>query len=339
MALKVKKQKAKGRESAKGLTDVDDVLTKINKQYGKGLVRRYTDVVDADIEVISTGSLLLDRALGIGGIPKGRIVEIYGNEMSGKTTMALQCIAECQKIGGVCAFIDAEHALSPAYASALGVSVDDLLITQPDFGEQALNIAEMLTESGKIDLIVIDSVSALVPLAELEGEIGDHHMGLQARMMSQAMRKLTGVVSKSNTTIIFINQIRKKIGVMFGSPDTTSGGQALKFYSSVRLEVINIGRVKKGVDVIGNRLKIKVVKNKLAPPYREIETELVFGKGISKIGEVIDMAVEEDVIEKAGSWYSYGEDRIGQGKIQVLAFLEGDKETLNKIIASLSISK
>jgi recombination protein RecA len=284
-----------------------------------------------DIEAISTGSIGLDVALGIGGLPKGRVVEIYGPESSGKTTLTLQVIAEAQKVGGTAAFIDAEHALDPNYAEKLGVNVDELLVSQPDTGEQALEITDMLVRSGAVDIIVIDSVAALTPKAEIEGEMGDSHMGLQARLMSQALRKLTGNIKRSNVMVIFINQIRMNIGVMFGSPETTTGGNALKFYASVRLDIRRIGAIKKGDEVVGNQTRVKVVKNKVAPPFKQAEFEILYGEGISRLGELIDLGVQHDIVNKAGSWYSYGEDRIGQGKDKAREFLREHPEMADEI--------
>ena len=291
-------------------------LGQIEKQFGKGAVMRMGDKVDVAIEVIGTGSLMLDIALGIGGLPKGRVIEIYGPESSGKTTLTLQTIAECQKAGGTAAFVDAEHALDPTYAQKLGVNVEDLLVSQPDTGEQALEIADMLVRSNAVDMVVIDSVAALTPKAEIEGEMGDQLPGLQARLMSQALRKLTGNIKRSNCMVIFINQLRMKIGVMMPgqSPEVTSGGNALKFYASVRLDIRRIGSIKKGDEIIGNQTKIKVVKNKLAPPFKQIVTEILYGEGISREGELIDMGVDAKLVEKSGAWYSYGTERIGQGK-------------------------
>jgi recombination protein RecA len=290
-------------------------LGQIEKQFGKGSVMRLGDAGPLrDIETISTGCLGLDIALGIGGLPKGRVVEIYGPESSGKTTMTLQVVAECQKAGGTAAFVDAEHALDPIYAEKVGVKLDDLLISQPDTGEQALEITDMLVRSGAVDLVVIDSVAALTPKAEIEGDMGDHHVGLQARLMSQALRKLTGNINRSNCMVIFINQIRMKIGVMFGSPETTTGGNALKFYSSVRLDIRRIGAIKKGDEIVGNQTRVKVVKNKVSPPFKLAEFEILYGHGVSREGELIDMGVANDLVEKAGSWYSYNGNRIGQGK-------------------------
>jgi len=293
---------------------LDAAISQIDSNFGKGSVMKLGQRQVMDIESISTGSLSLDIALGIGGLPKSRIVEIYGPESSGKTTLALQVIAEAQKSGGTCAFIDAEHALDPSYAKKLGVNTTDLLISQPDTGEQALEITDTLVRSGAISVLVVDSVAALTPRAELEGEMGDHHMGLQARLMSQALRKLTGSISKSNTMVIFINQIRMKIGVMFGSPETTAGGNALKFYSSVRLDIRRIGAIKDGDEIVGNQTRVKVVKNKVAPPFKVVEFDIMYGKGISKLGELIDLGAKADIVEKAGAWYSYKGEKIGQGK-------------------------
>jgi recombination protein RecA len=298
-------------------------LGQIEKQFGKGSVMRLGDgSATANIQVIPTGSLTLDLALGIGGLPRGRVVEIYGPESSGKTTLTLQVIAEAQKLGGTAAFIDAEHALDPGYAKKLGVNIDDLLVSQPDSGEQALEITDMLVRSGAVDVVVVDSVAALTPKAEIEGEMGDSHMGLQARLMSQALRKLTGNIKRSNTMVIFINQIRMKIGVMFGNPETTTGGNALKFYASVRLDIRRIGAIKKGEEVVGSQTRVKVVKNKVAPPFKQCEFDILYGEGISKEGELIDLGVERDIIEKSGAWYSYNKERIGQGKDNVRQFLK-----------------
>ena len=311
-------------------------LTQIEKQFGKGSVMRMGDgTAVRDIEAVSTGSLTLDIALGIGGIPKGRIIEIYGPESSGKTTMTLQCVAEAQKIGGTCAFVDAEHALDPVYAEKLGVDMDELLVSQPDTGEQALEITDMLVRSGAVDVIVVDSVAALTPKAEIEGEMGDSHVGLQARLMSQALRKLTANIKKSNCMVIFINQIRMKIGVMFGSPETTTGGNALKFYSSVRLDIRRIGAIKKGEEVIGNQTRVKVVKNKVAPPFKQAEFEILYGEGVSREGEIIELGVAMGLIEKAGAWYSCNGDRIGQGKENVRTFLKENPELANSLEAQI----
>jgi recombination protein RecA len=307
-------------------------LGQIEKQFGKGSVMRLGDGSAAtNIEAVSTGSIGLDVALGIGGVPKGRVVEIYGPEASGKTTLTLQVVAEAQKAGGTAAFVDAEHALDPLYAEKLGVNVDELLVSQPDTGEQALEITDMLVRSGAVDVIVVDSVAALTPKAEIEGEMGDSHVGLQARLMSQALRKLTGNINRSNAMVIFINQIRMKIGVMFGSPETTTGGNALKFYSSVRLDIRRIGAIKKGDEVIGNQTRVKVVKNKVSPPFRMAEFEILYGEGISREGEIIELGVQHGLIDKAGSWYSYGSDRIGQGKENVREFLRSNPETTAEI--------
>ena len=311
-------------------------LGQIEKQFGKGSVMRLGDSGSArDIEAVSTGSIGLDVALGIGGVPKGRVVEVYGPESSGKTTLTLQIVAEAQKIGGTAAFVDAEHALDPAYAGKLGVNVDELLVSQPDTGEQALEITDMLVRSGAVDVIVVDSVAALTPKAEIEGEMGDSHMGLQARLMSQALRKLTGNIKRSNAMVIFINQIRMKIGVMFGSPETTTGGNALKFYSSVRLDIRRIGAIKRGDEVIGNQTRVKVVKNKVSPPFKMAEFEILYGEGISREGEIIDLGVQHGLIDKAGSWYSYGDDRIGQGKENVREFLRANPEIAADIEAQI----
>jgi len=307
-------------------------LGQIEKQFGKGSVMRMGDGTSIrDIEAISTGSIGLDVALGIGGLPKGRVVEVYGPESSGKTTLTLQVVAEAQKVGGTAAFIDAEHALDPVYAEKLGVNVDELLVSQPDTGEQALEITDMLVRSGGVDIIVVDSVAALTPKAEIEGEMGDSHMGLQARLMSQALRKLTGNIKRSNVMVIFINQIRMKIGVMFGSPETTTGGNALKFYSSVRLDIRRIGAIKKGDEVVGNQTRVKVVKNKVSPPFKQAEFEILYGKGISRLGELVDLGVQNDIVNKAGSWYSYGDNRIGQGKDNAQEFLREHPEIADEI--------
>ena len=310
---------------------LDNALGQIERQFGSGTVMRMGEKRLEKIPAIPTGSLGLDLALGIGGLPKGRIVEIYGPESSGKTTLTLEVIAQCQKMGGTAAFIDAEHALDPIYAEKLGVNVDELLVSQPDTGEQALEVADIMVASGGIDILVIDSVAALVPKAEIEGEMGDHHVGLQARLMSQALRKITGNVKKSNTLIIFINQIRHKIGVMFGSPETTAGGNALKFYSSVRMDIRRIGTVKEGDEAVGNETRVKVVKNKVSPPFRQAEFQILYNKGINRLGEIIDKGVELDIIEKAGAWYSYNGEKIGQGKSKSIEFLEENKKLLNEI--------
>ncbi len=298
-------------------------LSQIEKQFGKGSVMRMGDAgMVRNVEVISTGSLGLDIALGVGGVPKGRVVEIYGPESSGKTTLTLHIIAEAQKQGGTCAFVDAEHALDPVYAKCLGVNMDELLVSQPDTGEQALEITDMLVRSGAVDVVVVDSVAALTPKAEIEGEMGDSHVGLQARLMSQALRKLTGNIKRSNCLVVFINQIRMKIGVMFGSPETTTGGNALKFYASVRLDIRRVGAIKKGEEVIGNETKVKVVKNKVAPPFKQAEFDILYGEGVSREGEIIDLGAQHGIIDKSGAWYSYGGTRIGQGKDNVRVYLK-----------------
>ena len=315
-------------------------LGQIEKQFGKNTIMHLGDnSATLDVDVVSTGSLGLDIALGIGGLPKGRIVEIYGPESSGKTTLTLQAIAECQKQGGTCAFIDAEHALDPIYARKLGVNTDDLLVSQPDNGEQALEITDMLVRSGAVDMIVIDSVAALTPRAEIEGEMGDSHMGLQARLMSQALRKITGNAKRSNCMVIFINQIRMKIGVMFGSPETTTGGNALKFYASVRLDIRRIGSVKDGDEVVGNQTRVKVIKNKMAPPFRQAEFEITYGEGTNHLAEVIDWGVEIGVVGKAGAWYSYGDDKIGQGKANSVQFLKENPQIAEEIEAKIRAEK
>jgi recombination protein RecA len=315
---------------------LDAALSQIERSFGKGSIMRLGKGNKAiEIETISTGSLGLDIALGIGGLPRGRVVEIYGPESSGKTTLALQCVAEAQKKGGIAAFIDAEHALDPVYARKLGVNIDDLLISQPDAGEQALEIADTLVRSGAIDVLVVDSVAALVPRAELEGEMGDQQPGLQARLMSQALRKLTASINKSNTMVIFINQIRMKIGVMYGSPETTSGGNALKFYASVRLDIRRIGSVKERDEVIGNQTRVKVVKNKLAPPFKQVEFDIMYGEGVSKMGEIIDLGVKAGVVEKSGAWFSYDSQRIGQGRENAKTFLKQNPDIANKIEAAV----
>ena len=345
MALDDKKKSASSEfdgmsgDKQKALTAA---LAQIEKQFGKGSIMRLGDAeIHQDIQVVSSGSLGLDIALGVGGLARGRVIEIYGPESSGKTTLTLHAIAEMQKIGGTCAFIDAEHALDVQYASRLGVDVNNLLISQPDTGEQALEIADALVRSGSIDLIVIDSVAALVPRAEIEGDMGDSLPGLQARLMSQALRKLTGAIKRTNTTVIFINQIRMKIGVMFGSPETTTGGNALKFYATMRLDIRRIGSIKKGDEVVGNETRVKVVKNKVAPPFREAIFDIMYGHGISREGEIIDMGVEADIVEKSGSWYAYNGDRIGQGKDNVREFLKENpaiaQDIESKIRAKLGV--
>lgn len=310
---------------------LDLALSHIEKQYGAGAVMRLGEKPEANVEAIPTGALSLDIALGIGGIPRGRIIEIYGPESSGKTTVALHVVAQVQKMGGEAAFIDAEHALDPIYAQALGVQTDDLIVSQPDTGEQALEITEQLVRSGAVDVIVIDSVAALVPKAEIEGLMGDSHVGLQARLMSQALRKLAGIISKSNTTAIFINQLREKVGVMFGNPETTTGGRALKFYASVRLDVRRIESLKGDGGVIGNRTRIKVVKNKVAPPFKEAEFDIMYGEGISREGNILDVAVDMDIVKKSGSWFSYNEERLGQGRETVKAILKDNPELADEI--------
>ena len=301
---------------------LNETLSQIEKQFGKGTVMRMGDREVVDIPAISTGSIGLDIALGIGGVPQGRVIEIFGPESSGKTTLTLQVIAECQKAGGTAAFIDAEHALDPLYAKKLGVNVDELLLSQPDTGEQALEVADMLVKSQSVDLLVIDSVAALTPRAEIEGEMGDHHVGLQARLMSQALRKITGNIQRSNATVIFINQIRMKIGVMFGNPETTSGGNALKFYSSVRMDIRRIGAIKDKDQIIGNSTRVKVIKNKVAPPFKVVEFDLMYGKGISKVGELVDLGTKAGVVEKSGAWYAYKGEKIGQGRENAKIYLE-----------------
>ena len=311
-------------------------LMQIDKQFGKGSVMRMGDVAASrEIDIVPTGSLSLDIALGCGGLPRGRVIEIYGPESSGKTTMTLELIAQIQKLGGTAAFIDAEHALDPAYAEKIGVNIDDLLVSQPDTGEQALEITDMLVRSGAVDIVVIDSVAALTPKAEIEGEMGDSHMGLQARLMSQALRKLTANIKRSNTMVVFINQIRMKIGVMFGNPETTTGGNALKFYASVRLDIRRIGAIKKGDEVIGNDTRVKVVKNKVAPPFKQAEFEIIYGEGVSFLGELIDLGVKYDFVQKAGSWYSYNNEKIGQGKENVRTFLKENPEKAKELEAKI----
>ncbi len=311
---------------------LDNALAQIERQFGKGSIMKLGEAAAGmQIETISTGSIAIDIALGVGGLPRGRVVEIYGPESSGKTTLALHCIAEAQKAGGVAAFIDVEHALDPAYARNLGINLDDLLVSQPDTGEQALDIAEMLVRSNSVDIVVVDSVAALVPKAEIEGDMGDPHVGLQARLMSQALRKLTAAISKSRTMMMFINQIREKVGVMFGNPETTSGGRALKFYSSVRLDVRKLESIKVGTDVVGSRTRVKVVKNKVAPPFKVAEFDITYGKGISKTGSLIDVGLERNIVGKSGSWYTYGDLRIGQGRENAKAYLEEHPEVAIEI--------
>ena len=310
---------------------LDSALGQIERQFGSGTVMRMGEKRHEKVPAIPTGSLGLDIALGIGGLPRGRIVEIYGPESSGKTTLTLEVIAQCQKLGGTAAFIDAEHALDPIYAQKLGVNVDELLVSQPDTGEQALEVADIMVSSGGVDILVIDSVAALVPKAEIEGEMGDHHVGLQARLMSQALRKITGNVQKSDTLVIFINQIRHKIGVMFGSPETTAGGNALKFYSSVRMDIRRIGTVKDGDEAVGNETRVKVVKNKVSPPFKQAEFQILYNKGINRLGELIDKGADLDIIEKAGAWYSYEGEKIGQGKANSIEFLEQNPKLLKTI--------
>ena len=306
-------------------------LSQIEKQFGKGAVMKLGEFKTTDVEAISTGALSLDVALGIGGIPRGRIIEIYGPESSGKTTLALHMIAECQKSGGEAAFIDAEHALDPVYAKHLGVDIDNLIVSQPDTGEQALEIAEALIRSSAIDLVVVDSVAALVPKAEIDGEMGDTHVGLQARLMSQALRKLAGVLNRSNASLVFINQLREKVGVMFGSPETTPGGRALKFYASVRLDIRKIEAIKQDSEIVGNKVRVKVVKNKVAPPFRETEFDIIYGKGISKSGNILDLAVNLDIVEKAGAWFSYNGERIGQGRENAKKYIENNPELMQEL--------
>jgi len=325
-----KDQKAVSAERAKALASA---ISQIEKQFGKGSVMRYGDgqAADQNLQVVSTGSLGLDIALGVGGLPRGRVVEVYGPESSGKTTLTLQVIAEMQKLGGVCAFVDAEHALDVQYASRLGVNLEDLLISQPDTGEQALEITDALVRSGSVDLIVIDSVAALVPRAEIEGDMGDSLPGLQARLMSQALRKLTANIKRANCTVIFINQIRMKIGVMFGNPETTTGGNALKFYSSVRLDIRRIGSIKRGDEIVGNETRVKVVKNKVAPPFKQAQFDILYGTGISRQGEILDLGVQAGIVDRAGSWFSYGDTRIGQGRDNVREYLRENPEVAQEI--------
>lgn len=317
------------------LQALQSTLNKIDKEYGKGTIMRLDSSAVVDVPAISTGSIALDNALGIGGIPKGRVIEIYGPESSGKTTLAIHIIAEAQKQGGIAAFIDAEHAFDSSYAKNLGVNIDELLVSQPDHGEQALEITDHLVRSGAVDIIVIDSVAALTPRAEIEGDMGDSRMGLQARLMSQALRKLTSNIGKTKTCVIFINQLREKIGVMFGNPETTTGGNALKFYASVRLDIRRIGQIKDDTDVVGNKTRVKVVKNKVAPPFKKAEFDIMYGKGISKIGEIVDLGAEYEIINKSGSWYSYGETKLGQGRDAVKKLFEDNIELADEIEAKI----
>jgi len=316
---------------------IDAALSQIEKKFGKGSIMRLGERPAQDVKAISTRCLSLDAAIGVGGFPRGRIVEVYGPESSGKTTLALQVVASAQMEGGIAAFIDAEHALDPVYAENLGVNLDDMLISQPDSGEQALEIAETLARSNSVDIIVIDSVAALVPRAELDGEMGDSHMGLQARLMSQALRKITAIVAQTNTTFVFINQLRQKIGVFFGSPETTTGGKALKFYASVRLDIRRIGAIKEGEKVVGNRTRVKVKKNKVAPPFQECEFDIMYGEGISQEGDLLDLAVNNDIVQKSGAWFSYGEERLGQGREKVRALMKEDRDIFNRIEREVKI--
>ena len=327
--------KTKSTKNDKTQISLEDTLKKIDEHFGEGTVMKMGDREKANIPSISTGSLGLDIALGIGGIPQGRVIEIYGPESSGKTTLTLQVIAECQKKGGTCAFIDAEHALDPQYAEKLGVNVDELLLSQPDTGEQALEVADMLVKSKNVDLVIVDSVAALVPKAEIEGEMGDHHVGLQARLMSQALRKITGNIQRSKATVVFINQIRMKIGVMFGSPETTTGGNALKFYSSVRLDIRRIGAVKDGDEVVGNETRVKVVKNKVSPPFKQCEFQIMYGEGINQEGEILDYGQKLGLIEKSGAWYSLDGEKIGQGKVNASNFLKENKKIKDKLLKEI----
>ena len=310
---------------------LETAMQQIEKTYGKGSIMRYGDNVQPNVEAIPTGSLALDLALGIGGVPRGRIIEIYGPESSGKTTLALHVLAQAQKMGGEVAFVDAEHALDPTYARALGVKIEDMLISQPDTGEQGLEITEQLVRSGAVDVVVVDSVAALVPKPELEGDMGDSHVGLQARLMSQALRKLTAIISKSNCIVIFINQLREKVGVMFGSPETTTGGRALKFYSSIRMDIRRIEAIKQGGEIVGNRTRVKVVKNKVAPPFKEAEFDIMFGKGISRAGDILDLATNIDLVKKSGAWYAYEGEKIGQGRENAKAYLESHPEVMETL--------
>lgn len=317
---------------------LDGALKKIEKEFGKGSIMRMGDRVDTQISTVPSGSLALDNALGVGGYPRGRIVEVYGPESSGKTTMALHAVAEVQKSGGTAAYIDAENALDPVYATNLGVNIDDLLLSQPDTGEQGLQITDALISSGAVDIVVVDSVAALVPRAEIEGEMGDAHVGLQARLMSQALRKLSGSINKTKTIALFINQIREKVGIMFGNPETTPGGRALKFYSTIRLDVRRAEQIKDGSDIIGNRTRIKVAKNKVAPPFKKAEVDIMYGQGVSQSGELVDMAVEKDIINKSGSWYSYGEDRIGQGRENAKKYLTDNPEIFDEVNTKVRVA-
>lgn len=337
------KEDTSKKEEGNKTKAIDMAVTQIEKLFGKGSIMKLGEKPIEAVSVVSTGSIALDIALGVGGLPRGRVIEIYGPEASGKTTLALQVVAEIQKVGGTASFIDAEHALDVAYAKRIGVNTDDLLISQPDSGEQALDIVEILVRSAAVDIVVVDSVAALVPRAEIEGEMGDSHMGLQARLMSQALRKLTATISKSMTTVIFINQIRQKIGIMFGNPETTTGGNALKFYASVRLDIRRIAAIKDGQEVVGNRTRVKIVKNKMAPPFKEVEFDIIFGQGISREGDVLDLAADMGIIERAGTWYSYGESRIGQGRENAKDFLKKHpdvmKEVETKILAQVALKK
>ncbi len=317
---------------------LDAALVQIERSFGKGAIMRLGDSTVLEVEVIPTGSLGLDHALGVGGIPRGRVIEVFGPESSGKTTLALHIIAEAQKAGGEAAFIDAEHALDATYARALGVDIDNLLVSQPDTGEQALDIVETLVRSGGVDLIVVDSVAALTPRSEIEGEMGDAHMGLQARLMSQALRKLTAIISKSKTSVLFINQIRMKIGVMFGNPETTTGGNALKFYSTIRLDIRKIATIKSNQEVVGSRTRVRVVKNKIAPPFRETEFDIIYGKGISRAGELLDLAVNNGIVDKSGAWYSYGSDRLGQGRENACDFIKSNPELFDEILSKVQVA-
>lgn len=314
---------------------LQEALLQIEKQYGKGAIMKLGEQEHQKIDVIPTGCLTLDMALGIGGIPRGRVIEIYGPESSGKTTVSLHVIAESQKLGGTAAFIDAEHALDPDYAQKLGVDIKELYLSQPDNGEQALNICEMLVKSSSVDIVVVDSVAALTPKAEIDGEMGDSHVGLQARMMSQALRKLTGIINKSNTTVIFINQLREKVGVMFGSPETTTGGKALKFYASIRLDVRKVDTIKDGANIVGNRTRVKVVKNKLAPPFKTAEFDIIYGKGVSQVGCLVDLAVEAGIIKKSGAWFSYNDEKIGQGKENTKDYIEKNPALFEELMAKV----